>query len=96
MRFAFERGKTARERLCEQLTFLFHFCDCFALCLKQTMPKTNDAKDKQSFHSFHFVQSVLFVRCNARRETTGTLAKVRDSDYAYHECDGGSTLRFTP
>ena len=43
--------------------------------------ETNVAKDRQEFHNFafdvSFMQSALFARCDARRETIGTPTKVR-------------------
>ena len=74
---------------CERQKLTFHFVfQFFACCFKQTLPKTN-----RSFHSSAVVQSLLrdAVTCSAPRKPQNNLK----GHYAYHECDGGSTLRFT-
>ena len=63
----------------------FHFF-CFACCFQQTLPKTN-----RSFHSIAVLQSFVARCCKMRRVPRNN----PKGHCAYHECDGGLTLRFT-
>jgi hypothetical protein len=92
VKLAFERAKKSKRREFFLAVDGLVSCACFCMLFE-----TDVAKDKQEFHSFvfgvSFMQSVLVERCDARRETTGTLAKVRNKCQTYHERDGGSLPR---
>ena len=77
MKLTFERGKKSKRREVFFLTVdVLVSCACFCMLFE-----TNVAKDRQEFHTFvfdaSFMQSALVARCDVRRETIGTLAKVR-------------------
>ena len=81
--FAFERGT-----LCERETEVdvtFHF-SCFACCFKQTLPKTG---------VFTVLQLSRVLLRDAVRCSACAMRNNLKGHCAYHECDGGLTLRFT-
>ena len=83
--FAFERG-TLCERERQKLTSLFTFP------VLHVVLNTRCQRQTGVFTVLHLCRVLLrdAVRCSARKPRNNL-----KGHYAYHECDGGSTLRFT-
>ena len=87
MRFAFERVKRECTERKTEVDVTFHF-PVLLFALNKRCQRQTGVSQYCSFSSF--VQSFVARLCKTRCAMRNNL----NSLYAYHGCDGGSTLRF--